>query len=64
MEAGFSQIRSHTIATTRNPQLCHSTYFPTSLYESAVNPEEFGPSQSNLTDFFVYNILCRSRDLT
>ena len=63
MEAGFSQIQSHTIAIIANPTLNHSTYFTIALNESAINPGHFGPIQGNCTVFFMLNLISRSCDM-
>ena len=62
MEARFSQIQSHTIATTSDPKLNHSTYFTISLNKLANNPEHFRPNQGNFTVFSMHNIIYRSCD--
>ena len=62
VEAGFSQIQSHTIPIIANPTLNHSTYFTIALNVSAINPGHFGPTQGNCTVLFVLNLISRSRD--
>ena len=62
MEAGFSQIQSHTIAIIANPTLNHSTYFTVALNESAINPGHYGPIQGNCTVLFMLILISRSRD--
>ena len=62
MEAGFSQIQSHTIAIIANPTVNDSSYFTIALNESAINLEHFGPIQGNRTVLFVLNLICKLRD--